>query len=219
MPVVALTRRRRRFVWIARPIVLLAALAFAAPAAAQSVFVQGGLSRDVRRFTHDGERSVFDATASGTWVGAGGFMTPRWSVGAELDLGGESVTTETASIILAGSRVDLRTNYAARRRTVTALAGFHSGGSRVLVGCYAGLGFTAFRREIVSNAPPAVLQQPSSRSVLDERTTSAIVGVDVAIRVSGAVAAVAGVRAQGLRLSGDITGFSIRPAVGARVSF
>jgi hypothetical protein len=55
--------------------------------------------------------------------------------------------------------------------------------------------------------------------VLDERTTSAIVGVDVAIRVYGALAAVGGLRAQGLRLTGDLSGFSIRPAVGARVSF
>jgi hypothetical protein len=198
---------------------VLAAVAVCSPAAAQSVFVQGGLSRDVRRFTHDGQGSVFDATSWGTWAGVGAFMSSRWSAGAELDSGEESLATETATIVVAGSPVNLRTTYAARRRTVSALAGFHAGGSRVLVGCYAGLGFTAFRREIVSNAPPAVLQQPSSRSVLDERTTSAIVGVDVAIRVYGALAAVGGLRAQGLRLTGDLSGFSIRPAVGARVSF
>jgi hypothetical protein len=177
------------------------------------------LSRDVRRFTHDGQGSIFDGTASGTSMGVSGFMTRRWSAGVEIDSGGESVATESSTVLLAGSPVNLRTTYAARRRTVSALAGFHSGSRRVLVGCYAGLGFTAFRREIVSNAPPAVLQQPPSRSVLDERTTSAIVGVDVAIRVYGALAAVAGVRAQGLRLSGDLSGFSIRPVVGARVSF
>ena len=197
----------------------LAAVAVCSPAAGQSLFVQGGLSRDVRRFTHDGQGSVFDATSSGTWIGGAGFLSARWSAGVEIDFGGESVATETSTILLAGSPENLRTTYGARRRTVSALAGFHSGGRRVLVGCYAGLAFTAFRREILSNAPPSVLQQAPSRSVLDERTTSAVVGVDVAIRAYGALAAVAGVRAQGLRLSGDLSGFSIRPAVGARVSF
>ena len=219
MPVVALGVGRGRFIRIVRAIMVPAALVISSPAAAQSVFVQGGLSRDVRRFTHDGQGSVFDATASGSWIGAAGFMSPRWSAGAELDFGGESITTETAILALAGSPVNLRTTYASRRRTVTALGGFHTGGRRVVVGSYAGLGFTGFRREIVSNAPPAVLQQPSSRSVLDERSTSAVVGVDVSIRVYGALSAVAGLRAQGLRLSGDLSGFSIRPALGARVSF
>lgn len=211
--------RRNWPIRIARALMALAAVAVCSPAAAQSLFVEGGLSRDVRRFTHDGQGSVFDATSSGTWIGAAGFLSPRWSAGVEIDLGGESVATETSTVLLAGAPVSLRTTYAARRRTVSALAGFHSGGRRIVVGCYAGLGFTAFRREIVSNAPPSVLQQPASRSVLDERTTSALVGVDVAIRVYRALAAVAGLRAQGLRLSGDLSGFSIRPAVGARVTF
>ena len=212
-------RALRPIVWNTRLLVLFAVLASGTQAAAQTLFVQGGLSRDVRRFTNDGQGSVFDATASGTWFGGGGFMSPHLSAGAEVDLGGESVATETASVILGGTPVGLRTTYASRRRTVAALAGLHSRPRRVRVGCYAGLGFTAFRREIVSNAPPVVLQQPSSRSVLEERTTSAIVGVDVAVRVVGPLGVVAGLRAQGLRLGGDISGFSIRPAVGARVSF
>jgi len=56
-------------------------------------------------------------------------------------------------------------------------------------------------------------------SVFDERATDAIVGIDVAIRVAPYVAIVPALRAQGLSLSGDLSGFSIRPSIGARVTF
>ena len=174
---------------------------------------------DVRRFSHEGPGSVFDATAAGLWVGGGGFVSPRWSAGAELDIGGESETMQIVSVALPGGAADVRTTYASQRRSLTALAGFHSRGPSVRVGCYAGLSFTSFRREIFSNAPSIVLQQPSAPSVLEERVTAATVGVDVAVRLSRALAAVASVRAQGLRLGGDLSGFSVRPAVGLRVSF
>jgi hypothetical protein len=43
--------------------------------------------------------------------------------------------------------------------------------------------------------------------------------VDVAVRVARQVALVAALRADGLRLSGDLNGFSLRPSGAVRVSF
>jgi hypothetical protein len=189
-------------------------------AAAQSAFVEGAFAREIRRFSHEGERSAFDATVDSVWIGAAGFVTPHVSVGVEVDLGGEFTFEETVSLTLAGRPAQITTTYTSRRRSVSALAGLHTSGDRVArVGCYVGLSFSAFRREISSDAPPVVLEEPAEPSVFEERLTSTIVGADAAIRLAPNLSVIAAVRAQGLGLSGDLNGFSIRPSIGARVTF
>ena len=200
-------------------VLLLWALA-ATDAGAQSVFVEGGFAREIKRFSNEGDRSPFDGTATGVWVGTAGFFGSRWSVGVELDLGEETTSSETVSVTVSGRPTSITTSYTSRRRSLSALAGVHTpAGKPVRLGCYAGLSFTAFRREIASDAPAVVLQDPAPLAVFEERVTGAIVGVDVAVRVAPNVAVVPALRAQGLSLSGDLTGFSIRPSVGVRVSF
>ncbi|MGH8636897.1 MAG: hypothetical protein ACREUZ_07160 [Burkholderiales bacterium] len=187
---------------------------------AQTAFVQGGYSRDIKRFSHEGETSVLDATAGGFSIGAGAFLAGRWSAGVEMDLGGPSSVVDTVSVVISGRPAEIRTEYTSRRRSVSALAGFHTSAARRLrVGCYAGLSFTAFRREIFSDAPAIVLQEPTVPTVVNERITGAIVGVDVAIHVTPNVAVVPALRAQGLSLSGDLSGFSVRPSLNGRVVF
>jgi hypothetical protein len=192
----------------------------AANAAAQTAFVQGGYARDVKRFSHLAQPSVFDAAADGFLLGGSGFIASRWSAGLEMDFSAATTVTETVSVSISGRPLDIHTDYTSRRRSVSALLGFHTPAGRLVrVGCYAGLSFTAFRREIASDAPPVVLQEPSPLVVLDERVTGAIVGVDVAIRLGARLAIVPGFRAQGLSLSGDLTGFSLRPLISGRVTF
>ena len=189
-------------------------------AAAQSAFVEGGFSRDVRRFSNEGTRSAFDGTVNGFWVNASGLITPRVSVGIEFDSGGDVTFDETVSLTISGRPTEITTTYTSERRSVSALAGLHTPpGRMVQIGVYGGLSFTAFRREISSNAPPIVLTDTPTPSVFDERVTSAIVGVDVAILLTPNIALVPAVRAQGLSLTGDLSGFSIRPSIGARVTF
>ncbi len=189
-------------------------------AAAQSGFVQGGFAGDIKRFSNDGGQSAFDGTTGAVWVGGGGFLMPRFSVGVELDLGGDTTNSETVSVSISGRPTEITTTYTSRRRTVSALAGIHAdAGSAVRIGCYVGLSFTAFRRTIASDAPPVVLEEPEPLAEFDERVTGAIVGVDVAVRVAPHLSIVPALRAQGLSLSGDLTGFSIRPSIGARVTF
>jgi hypothetical protein len=201
---------------------LLACLVLpAANAAAQSAFVEGGLSREIKRFSYgEGDRSPFDGTVSGVWINAGGFVIPRVSVSVEADLGGETRFEETSTVTVAGRPEEITTTYSSRRRSVGALAGIHSAPGRVVrVGVYAGLSFTWFRREIGSDAPTVVLDEPPDASVLEERVTGAVAGIDVAIHVHPNVAVVPALRAQGLSLVGDLTGFSFRPSIGARVTF
>jgi hypothetical protein len=189
-------------------------------ASAQTAFVQGGYARDIKRFSHEGETSVLDGTADGFSIAAGAFLAGRWSAGVEADRGGASSVVDTVSVMISGRPAEIRTEYTTRRRSVSALAGFHSSVARhVRIGCYAGLSFTAFRREISSDAPAIVLQEPTVPTVVNERVTGAIVGVDVAIHVMPNVAVVPALRAQGLSLSGDLSGFSVRPSLSGRVVF
>ena len=197
-----------------------ALLLVASSAAAQSVFVEGGFSRDARRFSHAGAQSPFDGTVNGTWVNGSGFMTPRWSVGVEFDTGSEVTFDDTVTLTIAGRPSQITTTYTSKRRTVSALAGIHTApGGAVQIGAYAGLSFTEFRRQISSDAPPIVLNETPAPSVFEERATGAIVGVDVAILLAPHIALVPALRAQGLSLSGDLSGFSIRPSIGARITF
>jgi hypothetical protein len=203
-----------------RPLLVVVSCLLAQDAAAQSGFVQGGSALDVKRFSHDAGTAVFDGTAGGLSIGAAGFLASRWSAGVELDISRSSTVTDTVTVAIAGRPTQIQTDYTSRRRTVSALIGFHSSRERrIQVGCFAGLSFTAFRREIVSDAPPIVLTEPAPLAVLDERVTGPMVGIDVAIRVGRAVAIVPSFRAQGLSLSGDLTGFSLRPGISGRVSF
>ena len=203
-----------------KPAVAMLLVLLASDAAAQSAFVQGGLSREFKRFSREGDRSPFDGAANTVWVGVAGFPVPRVSVGVELDLGEESTFQETAAVTVSGRPAEITTSYTTRRRSIAALAGLHTSADRaVRLGCYVGLGFIAFRRTIASDAPAVVLQEPPEPSVFEERITGAIVGVDAAIRITPNLAVVPAVRAQGLSLGGELSGFSVRPSIGARVSF
>jgi hypothetical protein len=89
----------------------------------------------------------------------------------------------------------------------------------VRLGYYAGWGFSRVRREIASDAPPIVLTEPSEPTVFDDRPAGFVLGVDAVIEIVPHVAVVPSLRAQALRLSGDLDGHSFRPGIGGRVSF
>jgi hypothetical protein len=199
--------------------VVVVALA-AAPASAQSVFVQGTYGIDVRRFSAGEDERVFDSAVPGLSAAVGGFFSAHVSAGVELDAGGTSTESRSVSLTIAGRPATVTTTYGLRRRTVSALAGFHTGaGGRVRFAAYAGLAFNSVRREIAADAPPIVLAVPPEPSVFTDRTTDPLAGADLAVRVSSRLALVATVRAQGLTLTGDLRGFSIRPGAGLRATF
>lgn len=201
--------------------VLMLGLLLAAPSAsAQSMFVQGSAGREIKRFSGEPENSVFDATASAITLGAAGHIMPHWTIGAELDLGGRSTTSRTTSVSVSGQNRDIHTDYTSERRSASALVGYQTSPRHgVQLACYAGLSFSTVRREIASDAEAVVLQAPAPTSLYTDRLAGAIVGVDAVIRLAPHLAVVPGLRAQGLALGGDLGGHSIRPSIGARVSF
>jgi len=189
-------------------------------AAAQGAYVQGGLALDARRFSGQEEDRVFDANARTVWVGGAGFLTPALSAGVEFELGATSEVQQRVTVTIAGRPETVTTTYGSRRRAVAALFGVHTPARRaVRVGAYAGLVFTSFRRRIAADAPPVVLSGPPPPTVFTDRAGSPIVGVDVAVSAGRYLAVVATVRAQSLHFSSELNGFSIRPALAARLSF
>jgi hypothetical protein len=199
---------------------VLAFLALASSASAQSIFVQGGVGLDVRRFSAEPEKSPFDGTASAFAFGVGTEFMRHWVVSAEADLGGRTTTTSTTSVVFSGQTLTIHNAYSAERRSISALGGYRSGSERRWrVGCYGGVSFTRLRREIVSDAESVVLHAPAPGSVYEQQLTSAIVGIDVGVRIGTHLAIVPALRAQGLTIGTELSGYSLRPSIGARVSF
>jgi len=192
----------------------------AATASAQSGFVQGTFGGDIKRFSGDASSSVFDGTAQLFAIGAGGHLTPHWTILAELDVGGRSSQTTTTSVAISGQARDIHNTYTSERRGLSALAGYETSAHHgVQMVYYAGLSFSTFRREIASDAEEVVLQQPAPTSDYTDRLTGPIVGIDAVIHLAPHLSLVPSLRAQGLPLGGDLGGHSIRPSIGARVSF
>ena len=191
----------------------------AATASAQSLFVQGTVGADIKRFSGEAGTSVFDGTARVFALAAGG-QPPHWTLLAELDVGGETSQTTTTTVAISGQPRDIHNRYTSDRRGLSALVGYetsrHSG---VQFAYYAGLSFSTFRREISSDAEEVVLQTPAPTSDYTDRLTGPIVGVDAEIHVAPHLSLVPSVRAQGLPLGGDLGGHSVRLSIGARASF
>lgn len=203
----------------AAALILVAALAWADRAFAQSGFVHGGIVVDARRFSAEADH-VFDGNTPAVLIGGGGFLTPMISAGVEFDSGGESVVEEHAAITVAGRPETVTTTFTSRRRAVSGLFGIHSAAGRVVrVGAYAGLAFTAFRQRIETTAPPIVLSTPPPPSEFTHRGATPIIGVDVSVTIARRLALAGTIRAQSLDFGSDLRGFSVRPGAVVRVWF
>jgi len=199
---------------------LVLAFCLPPPAFAQHAFVQGGYGVDFRRFSGQETDAVFDANAATVTFGGAGFLTTAVSAGLEVELGATSEVQQSVTLPLAGRPDIITTMYSSRRRSISAMAGFHGDAAPpVRVGVYGGLSFLAFRRITSSDAPPVVLTDPQPPTVFTDRAVVPVVQVDVAIRLTRYLAAVGTVRARGLELTSELRGFSVQPGAVLRVTF
>jgi hypothetical protein len=194
-------------------------LLVAGTASAQSGFVEGAIGREVKRFSSEPGERLFDGTASDVAIGAAGFLTPHWTIGLEVDVGGRSTVRRSSQVTVSGRPTTIDTDYSIERRSAAALVGYHTAPRRVRLGYYAGWSFTFTRREIASTAPPIVVTNPPAVSVFTDRVAGLVVGIDAAIALTDHIALVPTFRAQAVALSPDLTGHSYRPGIGARVTF
>ena len=109
---------------VVKPTLVLAFVLTAATASAQSGFVQGTFGREIKRFSGEGTTpGPYDATGNAIAIGGGAFITPHWTIGAEVDLGNTTTTTTTTSVVVLGRPTDIHTSYTSRRRSASAMAG------------------------------------------------------------------------------------------------
>jgi hypothetical protein len=216
---VAHTTGVRHFVAVTAGAVLLL-VAGTREAPAQTGFLQAGYGVELRRFSADESDRVFDADTSNLAIGFSGFVTPRFSAGVELEIGADTTVERTTTLTISGRPTTVTTSFTTHRRGVSALAGVHNAPTaRVRLGVYGGLAFSSVRREVASDAPPIVLSDPPEPSVFTDRSARPLVGFDAAVRVAEHLAVVASIRAQGLTLTGELGGFSIRPTAALRIMF
>ena len=201
--------------------ILLAALMVSASAAsAQTIFVQGTVGAEVRRFSAETDKSAFDGTARAFVFGGGTELMRHWVVGAELSLNGQSKTETTTDVVIFGQPRTIHNVYTSERRGFAVVAGYRTAAHHpVRVGVYGGVSFSIFRREIGSDAATIVLNTAASSSVFEERLTGPIVALDAAVRVNDHFAVVSAVTLQGLKIGEELDGHSLQPSVGARISF
>jgi hypothetical protein len=205
---------------VLKSVVIAGLMLSAADASAQSVFVQGSAAAEVNRFSGEPANTVFDGTVRAIALGVGGHITAHLTVSAELDLGARSTQSTTTTVSVSGQSRAIHNSYTLQRRSISALLGYQTSLHHGLqVGYYAGLSFSTAQREITSDAEAVVLQTPAPTSSFTDRVTGAIVGIDAAFRVAPHIALVPALRAQGLPLSGDLGGHSIRPSIGVRIWF
>jgi Outer membrane protein beta-barrel domain len=203
-----------------RCVPLAALLLAASSASAQSIFVQGGAGIEIKRFSAETDKSAFDGTAPAFVLGIGTELMQHWVVSGQVSLNGESKRETTTDVVVFGQPRTIHNVYTSQRHGIAALAGYRTAARQaVRLGIYGGVSFSAFRREIASDAATIVLNTPASASVYDERLTGPVVAFDVSIRVNDHVAVVSEISLQGLTVGEELGGHSLQPSIGARFSF
>ena len=203
-------------------VVFVAAMLTATAAAAQSVVISGGYYRESKSFSGDPAMGVLDTEVSGLHLAVGALAMPRVLVALELGQSEESGVTRSTTISYLGRDVEIRTQYANRLTTWSALAGVRGApAGRLQLTYLGGLTFFHMTRRITPESQPVILQPapPPIVSTTHDNVAGPVVGVVAAVRAARHVAVVFLVRAHALTVSTDLSGFIVRPGMAVQVSF
>jgi hypothetical protein len=190
------------------------------PAAAQPV-AGAAVIADLHRFSGDPDLNRLNGSAGG-WLLSGGVQPARHFV---LQIEGSSSGTiadvDTVTADLDGRSITVTSTLSHRLRTIAALAGYaHAVTPRLRIVYLTGAAFSHVERTFTTDAPALILVYPSNPDPAagTVRMTDDFVGfaagADLLVRLRGALAALAGIRAQSLRLETDLSGISVRPFAG-----
>jgi hypothetical protein len=199
-------------------------------ASAQDVWIGGGVQYDVHRFAAADEDLAdvplrLDGESVG-WTALAAFrawnhlaISLEWAAARPIE------DVRTLSLDVNGRPVTVTSTLAHTTRVFQALSGYtHGAGAHVRLSYLGGVAWTRVRREFTSNAADLVLvtpsnvRDPSTAIVVDDFLTWAG-GADVRILVTPRLHVIGGLRAQPLRLTPDLSGWSVRTIVGAGLSF
>ena len=210
-----------------------AALALAVrPASGQVVLAGGGLQRDVQRFSGDPDLNRLDGATRGWTVFGGVTLGSHIVARAESSRGGDIDDEQMFTVDVDGRSTTIRSGLTHRTRSIAALGGYSQPiSSRVRLVFLGGASFTHVERGFTTNAPGLILvpvpnqtvvtqaASPVNSTTLEDDFTAFIAGVDAIVLVLRHIGIVAGIRAQPLDLEVDLSGWSVRPFLGAAWSF
>jgi hypothetical protein len=199
-----------------------AAMLVATDAAAQSIVLTAGYYRENKRFSGDPEMNVLDTDANGLQLAVGTLVIPRCIVELEVGVSGGSSLERSTIVSYLGQNVDIRTQYSSKLTTWSALVGLRGAAAgRFQLTYLGGVTFFHVTRRITPNSQTVIVQPvpPPTTSTTVDNIAGPTIGVDAAIRATQHFAVVFLVRAQALRISSDLAGFTVRPGVAAQFSF
>lgn len=202
----------------------LAVLSLATAAAAQIGFVSGGFLDDIKRYSSAGTGpDVYDGDAAGGYLGAGAFITRRFSAEFELGLSADTTTQVNVPLLLNGQTTNFTTTYMTRLTTYSALVAVHTTAfSRLHLSYRGGVTIVHHRRVII---PPQILPaSPDANTVpmpttITENVTGPTAGIDADFPIVPRLAIVGALRVTRFTVATDLSAYSVRPMIGARVSF
>jgi hypothetical protein len=190
------------------------------PAAAQTV-AGAAFDADIHRFSGDPDLNRLNGTAAGWLITAGTPLPRHIAFRIEASSSGTIAETETLRVDVDGRTVTVASTLSHRLRTIQALAGYTQELTpRLRIVYLAGAAFSHVERTFSTNAPDLILVYPSNPDPaggivrINDDFVAFAAGADLLIRLRGALAALAGIRGQSLRLEGDLSGFSVRPFAG-----
>lgn len=205
-------------------LVCLSILGQATSAAAQTGFVSGGFLYDIKRYSSGSSGpQVYDGEAAGGYLGAGAFITRRFSAEFEMALTGDTTNRVSIPLLENASTINFVTTFATRLQTYSALFAVHVRPSaRLHLSFRGGATLVHHRRVIVPQqiVPPSPeTNTVSITTTITENVAAPTAGVDVDIPLSPRFAIVGALRVHRFTVATDLPAVSIRPMVGARVTF
>jgi hypothetical protein len=198
----------------------------ALPTSAQSVWVGGGVQRDVQRFPQDEVApNRLNGASTGWRASSAVWFWNHLPVVVEWSDAGAIEDARTTRVDVDGRTIAITSTFRHQTRALTALAGYgHGVASRVRIAYLLGVAFTRVRREFSTNAPGVVLVRPSDRTAsgsaaIVDRFKRVTGGIDLQLRIRQRFHLLTGARAQSIELQPDTSGWSVRSFVGAGLMF
>jgi hypothetical protein len=218
-------RVRMRAVLVGFFIAVFAGFGLPARAAGQGAFVSGGALVDIKRYSSGTGPQVYDGEAVGGYVGAGAFVTRRFSAEFEAAFSAEASKRLDTPVVIPGTSQtsNFTTTFQTKVEAYSAMFAVHtSPTARLHLSYRGGVTFIHHRRTIL---PPEILPaNPAANTValpttLVENVAGPAVGVDADFVLSPRLSIVGALRVHAFTVATDLSAFSIRPMAGVRVRF
>jgi hypothetical protein len=200
-----------------RALALLIALGIpVASAEAQTLAVGGAIQRNIQRFDGDASLNRLDGESIG-WMIIGGGRIGHWVVRGEGSRDATIRTVQSTALTLSGRPITIQSELSHDMRDVAALGGYaRDFTSRFAVTFLGGVSAVTIHRAFTTDAGQLVLIPPSTIPTTGVTTTYTdrfrvwTAEANIAVRGTGHIEVIGGIRVQPISLTDDLNGRSVR---------